>query len=1234
MMKKLLVILLVSPILLFSTELYENAYMWTKDQGFYKQYRQIAAMTRNVDGKVVIWTEEKELPTMFMLPDYSKNALWAYVGYGTLDSTHVNAGYTRDMATGSYTQNSFHLLMMGKDLYNVYIQNIHGTSQSKILVATSGGVFWTTNDGSSWLPVAQNGFLEKDVMAVTASPANVTSFLPFRSKVYAIGYDGNVHNKTMMTSGTWTKLEGVGKTLDDFENSGDLTTLPATWERVNDDGSHVLRDTTIFEGGNYSLVIRSDNESGDYGASDTLIPSYTRWLVDFSFYMDTVSGVSSFSGGRLLLRNNGYEFEIEFKSDGVYLAGTDTKLDTVVLSSWNHYYLHLDFVGGKARLYGPDANGKEVILDSTTETSCIMFLGPSEPGYTYYIDNFQIGPELFALMHHPSDMNQAFVSAADGIYMRVDSLSKWMKKCDYVGYPARLASDIWGKYYAFIDPEAHKVFFSADSGETWQDVTHPAFDSITLYSVAIDTAGNLYVGTSDYLYCLKNGSSTWDHYTNGFTQYGLADMVSQVLSVVPFTPETIFVGNYNGIYASFNGGDTWVEDNDTVIDPSEKYLTIENIAKLDTIMELGDSTHPGLYDLVKDYIGEYPDVDGDGQVHVLLLDIFDEDENGNTGWKPGYYDFTNEYINDTTHLYSNHKDMIYVDYELFVNDQSITVHDMLDNLVEMVSMWADPMEEGWMLAGFKGYARYLYDIGTDSTDVDSGTYTVTWQDAGTGLIGISEDYYGNIPTYWFMYLRELYGENLIKDIIKLKGYKVVDQMTGRRDSIVIQGTESLDTLLIRKGSNFDDTYSEFVERILKGNLKYYPNLGISYSSYSRIMNHLSTINYYAVTGCLLDSAYMAQFPGRTSVYFNGSDNNDFLLFTVTYSSTGVSVNSITPSDGNKYILDVSDLYNGSIDSMMVFVMSTSNRGTDPSKAFYYLTNNAAVDTTIFSVIVQSPISDRYCRFYTFSTYELYKDIGDERPYLKIDSDVFYMEKMGVATNGQNYYMTDFTIPRDIGTAGIDITLNAEDGAGNVYVDTFHLDVHNVTSTGAKFVAGGYEVIVPENALNGRLTTIASKKSVFLGFNSICGEITLRAPAAENRVFARVETDGAHRIPTERSGDYLVAKVTSPGTYMLVKGDGAIIVPLTYGIEKVSPNPFSNNQIVQFSIPVDTRLTLSVVDVSGRVIKTLMKGEYRAGSYSVVWDGTNSAGKKVSSGIYFVLLNSELGKISHKTVYVR
>ena len=215
-----------------------------------------------------------------------------------------------------------------------------------------------------------------------------------------------------------------------------------------------------------------------------------------------------------------------------------------------------------------------------------------------------------------------------------------------------------------------------------------------------------------------------------------------------------------------------------------------------------------------------------------------------------------------------------------------------------------------------------------------------------------------------------------------------------------------------------------------------------------------------------------------------------------------------------------------------------------------------------------------------------------------------------------------------------MTLNAEDGAGNVYEDTFHIEVHNVTSEGATFAAGGYEIVVPENALDGRLTTIASKKSVFLGFNSIHGEITLRAPAVKNTVFARVETDGIRAMPTERCGDYLVTKVTSPGTYMLVKGEDTNVVPLTYGIEKVSPNPFGNNQIVQFSIPVDTRITLSVVDISGRIIKTLMNGEYRAGSYSVVWDGTNGAGKKVSSGIYFILLNSELGKISHKTVYVR
>jgi len=49
------------------------------------------------------------------------------------------------------------------------------------------------------------------------------------------------------------------------------------------------------------------------------------------------------------------------------------------------------------------------------------------------------------------------------------------------------------------------------------------------------------------------------------------------------------------------------------------------------------------------------------------------------------------------------------------------------------------------------------------------------------------------------------------------------------------------------------------------------------------------------------------------------------------------------------------------------------------------------------------------------------------------------------------------------------------------------------------------------------------------------------------------------------------------------------------------------------------VNLSVYDVTGRRVRTLAVDSYRAGPWSVVWDGRDDRGQQSPSGIYFVRL---------------
>ena len=68
-----------------------------------------------------------------------------------------------------------------------------------------------------------------------------------------------------------------------------------------------------------------------------------------------------------------------------------------------------------------------------------------------------------------------------------------------------------------------------------------------------------------------------------------------------------------------------------------------------------------------------------------------------------------------------------------------------------------------------------------------------------------------------------------------------------------------------------------------------------------------------------------------------------------------------------------------------------------------------------------------------------------------------------------------------------------------------------------------------------------------------------------------------------------------------------------------PNPVQLNAILRFGLPVAARATLTLHDVAGRTIRTLVNGPSAAGEQTVAWDLKDDAGRRVASGIVFVRL---------------
>ncbi|MBI5266697.1 MAG: T9SS type A sorting domain-containing protein [candidate division Zixibacteria bacterium] len=70
-----------------------------------------------------------------------------------------------------------------------------------------------------------------------------------------------------------------------------------------------------------------------------------------------------------------------------------------------------------------------------------------------------------------------------------------------------------------------------------------------------------------------------------------------------------------------------------------------------------------------------------------------------------------------------------------------------------------------------------------------------------------------------------------------------------------------------------------------------------------------------------------------------------------------------------------------------------------------------------------------------------------------------------------------------------------------------------------------------------------------------------------------------------------------------------------------PNPFNPSTTIKFTLPRATRVTLSVTDILGREVITLVEKVVGPGDHSIVWDGRDRTGTSVAGGVYLYRLQA-------------
>lgn len=100
------------------------------------------------------------------------------------------------------------------------------------------------------------------------------------------------------------------------------------------------------------------------------------------------------------------------------------------------------------------------------------------------------------------------------------------------------------------------------------------------------------------------------------------------------------------------------------------------------------------------------------------------------------------------------------------------------------------------------------------------------------------------------------------------------------------------------------------------------------------------------------------------------------------------------------------------------------------------------------------------------------------------------------------------------------------------------------------------------------------------------------------------------------------------------GDPTLAIPARFELAPGVPNPFNPATLIRFDTTRPSSVRLTIHDVAGRTVATLVDGFLAAGRHEHTWRGCDDSGRSLPSGVYFSRIESAEGTMTRKLALVR
>ena len=284
-------------------------------------------------------------------------------------------------------------------------------------------------------------------------------------------------------------------------------------------------------------------------------------------------------------------------------------------------------------------------------------------------------------------------------------------------------------------------------------------------------------------------------------------------------------------------------------------------------------------------------------------------------------------------------------------------------------------------------------------------------------------------------------------------------------------------------------------------------------------------------------------------------------------------------------------------------------------------------------LAQNPVLSRYIDVYVFSGEPLKSSpqltIGEEavnvaafNPALSVYKGDYKLKTSGMlrliataADMAGNVASTDRSFAAALIKAHQGGTLSAEDGhvevrlaPGAMHEDAYVLIFRNQPADFSTFPLSESTTRMPD--------------SYTIGPIQAHGQIFFKGSAAGDQplVIQRKETDGTWiDLATSREGDRWTAQSERMGVFRLAESAN---LPTTYNLTQNYPNPFSlqtQETVFQIQLPQRQTVELSIYNLLGEKVHTVIQGSLNPGLHRISWDGITASGQRPAAGLYLYRL---------------